>query len=316
VNNKNICSSNGVSISATAAATVMNIDGILSTSKVDDYIFDPGADTKDDPLQFQWDLQSEVKCFIDDEQTCDDYAKDIRNEIECFADVNFSYEIENSGIMCQSIHTIEAIMDGGIKKTLPLDEMHSCADKEVCQGDAPFSVEDKRTVNFCAQKGRDVFFEVMINGSNGNYNEYMGSYLFPMVGASFRPDRTTCESTPSVMVFEFDDSTCNGASNCIDSCKIESGAKVSITDVNDDGTYLDKNFNFRDEISISPLMGTELGNRLKVKITNPNGGKVAQSFIFDSSCSEDGQFSIGDKFGALELVGFQDDNGNVGRVCE
>eukprot|EP00555_Chaetoceros_dichaeta_P002595 CAMPEP_0198249802 /NCGR_PEP_ID=MMETSP1447-20131203/1196_1 /TAXON_ID=420782 /ORGANISM="Chaetoceros dichaeta, Strain CCMP1751" /LENGTH=555 /DNA_ID=CAMNT_0043934511 /DNA_START=88 /DNA_END=1752 /DNA_ORIENTATION=+ len=189
---KDFCDLSGLEISHLAVAVASYLehdygqDDLSRAGKVAPYMTSTTAFTVSDlplptaPLTWEmspWDTSGTiVKCNIDDTssvQTCEDYVKMIEADDvspntrdQCIQDVTFQYKYILTGDSCYTITSLQSELDGrafviGYDKYHSLDGF-SCDDRKFCKGDEVM-VDDKRTVDFCANAGRTVHFIGTIN---------------------------------------------------------------------------------------------------------------------------------------------------------
>lgn len=341
---KNICQLNGKTLDTVGIAMVANVEGKMSLTKTVPYVFDVTPKVIfGEVLDY---TLVRVECFIekDAEQACEDYAKLITDPNDCSHEVTFVHKIRNDDYMCEDVNSITAKMGGGEPKALTTSSAQSCVTSYFCPDDV-LNLYDTRTVDFCARKGTVEYFDLALND-----NEKRGTYQFPAVVLVTQaptpvPSRIQCLDHPSVMVFQFQQSSCNpnkfvegyrflggnrllggkhtnrgsDANFCEDLCPLSNGATIIVSDANEGTEYYRKdNVQFEEYVTINNKHHTELGNCVTVTITNKNGRR-SQDLKFRTTCSNDGTNKVytGDTYGALQLVGWKnEDQGVVGHICE
>jgi len=206
---KDFCDLSGLEIShlAVAVASYLEHDygqDMSLAGKVAPYIMSTTAFTVSDlplpaaPLTWEmspWDTSGTiVKCIIDDTspvQTCEDYVATIEANTrdECIQDVTFQYKYILTGESCYTITSLQSSLDGrnfvtGYDKYHSLDDF-SCDDNKFCKGDEVL-VDDKRTVDFCANADRTVHFIGTINDVKAEPNNMRqkAPWTFPEIDLS------------------------------------------------------------------------------------------------------------------------------------
>jgi len=326
---KNLCALNGNEVRSTAIAFAANAAGGIPGSDRESYAFN----VPDIPLK--WKMNDGVGCFIDgtgNTKTCNQFIKDISDGTECIVDVVFKYNIENTGIACDNIHTIDAIMSGGAPKGLALESINSCANKDFCPGDE-LIIDDKRSIDLCALQGTKVGFDVILNN---NDDKQVGFHKYDSAPGP-PPEPIQCLQRPCEMYFVFEERLCTASDNefmnygrrnlheeqrllkgkskknsdddnyssyfsCRDFCEFTSPSTVIITDIDGYEEYFRGDVKFGDVITIKSSSG-ELDSNTMVRIKDQQRDRTAQEFTFHSSCSK--PLFTGDTFGALRLIGWK-----------
>lgn len=95
-------------------------------------------------------------------------------------------------------------------------------------------------------------------------------------------------------------------SNCVDYCPVLPAAKLVVT--SQSGSHMFFNDRVYEDEVVEIIPGTATVGTVKVDIYTL-GGRISQSFTVDLSCAKG--LWIGDNFGSLELVGFENDEQGV-----
>jgi len=192
---KNLCDLSGQEISQLAVAVASYIEFNYGQDSLDDagevapYVtsINTFRASVNNLAPLEWEMSqyssgTVVKCIVDDRmgQTCEEYVAMIEDDNmrntrdQCIQDVTFQYKYRITGTSCHTITSLKSKLDGrsfvqGYNKYHSLDGNISCDDRTYCPGDE-VEVNDKRTVDFCANNGRTVYFVGTINEITAEQN--------------------------------------------------------------------------------------------------------------------------------------------------
>lgn len=312
---KNLCLSNGRVLNEALAVAVNTFGGAAGTAE-NGVNFDVVVD------DFNWFL-TDVRCYIErTNQLCKDYIDGLTDPDECFQDVIIKFDIGYEGLGCAPITSAVSFLGDGIGDPIVLDKSNiGCDVTKLCDGQT-LSADKQKTLDLCSYTNEPVPFGVQLNDGE------VQTLLIQLAAPNFPSPPTRapqaeevgdvrCISHPTKMLFKYlpnpAGKLCHTSANqltnffddCHDFCANEDPAEINIS------RYFSSDHVDVGEIICVENNGKRLDANLSVIIytTSKAQRQSSQEFTVHSSCSK--PIFLGDTFGALKLVGWDNDQGSV-----